>query len=186
MTIADNLDDTFIALCLEAASRSVDDLTGRQFGVVASAEERIYPVVWDLHYGLYVAEIDDLQTTDNLVVTVDGASLASTSYRLEPRNAAANGDPWTELYTDNASEPALGSGPLEVAVTAEWGWTAVPDTIKQCTLIQANRLYFRRRSPAGVAGSPSDGSELRMLARSDPDAWVLSRIARYNRDRLFV
>jgi hypothetical protein len=39
-------------------------------------------------------------------------------------------------------------------------------------LLQASRLDFRRVAPAGVAGSPETGSEVRLLARVDPDVAV--------------
>ena len=35
--------------------------------------------------------------------------------------------------------------------------------------IQASRLAARRGSPWGIAGSPTDGNEIRLLAQLDPD-----------------
>jgi hypothetical protein len=60
-----------------------------------------------------------------------------------------------------------------VQVTATWGWTAVPATIKKATLLQASRFYKRRDAPFGVAGSPDMGSEMRLLAKVDPDVEVM-------------
>jgi hypothetical protein len=62
-----------------------------------------------------------------------------------------------------------------VKVTALWGWTAVPVAVKQATLLQASRFFSRRHSPYGVAGSPELGSEIRLLARVDPDVGVSLR-----------
>ena len=64
-------------------------------------------------------------------------------------------------------------------VTARWGWAAVPSTIKQATLLQASRLLARRDAPFGIAGSPDVGSEIRLLARVDPDVAVA--VAPYRR-----
>jgi len=46
---------------------------------------------------------------------------------------------------------------------------------KVATVLQANRLLKRRHAPFGVAGSPELGSELRLLARVDPDVAVSLR-----------
>lgn len=49
----------------------------------------------------------------------------------------------------------------------------VPDTVKLATMIQASRLYHRRNSPFGIAGSVEMGSELRLFNKVDPDVAVL-------------
>jgi hypothetical protein len=71
-----------------------------------------------------------------------------------------------------------------VRVTALWGWSAVPPAIEQATLLQASRLLIRRDSPYGVAGSPEAGTEIRLLARLDPDVDVA--VAPYRRRRRVV
>lgn len=40
-----------------------------------------------------------------------------------------------------------------VQVTARWGWSAVPETIKIATLIQAGRFWERRTNPGGALAS---------------------------------
>lgn len=161
--IPDTEDDAQVALAVAAASRAVDQATGRQFGVVAEAEERFYEPVYDRRRGCWVVTIDDLMSTEDM--TVNGAAYDAGLHRLEPRNAPAKGRPWTELVITSG-------GSAEVAITALWGWTAVPDAIEQATLLQANRFLSRRNSPYGVAGSPDQGSEVRLAARVDPDVKV--------------
>lgn len=180
LRISDPVDDPEISLAVEAASRAIDHATNRQFGLVAAAEARTYETWWSPRRGLYVADIDDLMTTDNLVVTVSSSPVASSAYELTPANAAAKGRPWTRIGLRSVTPAALGAGPDTVAITAEWGWSAVPDTIKQATLIQASRVFARQRSPFGVAGSPELGNELRLLAKVDPDVAVL--LQNYRRD----
>ncbi len=180
LKIGDATDDPELGLAVEAASRAIDHAANRQFGLVATAEARTYDVRWSRSRGLYVADIDDLMTTDNLVVTVSSSTVASSAYELTPINAAAEGRPWTRLGLQSATPSTLGTGPSTVTATAEWGWTAVPDTIKQATLIQASRIFARQRSPFGVAGSPEMGNELRLLAKVDPDVAVLLQDYRRN------
>lgn len=172
LRIPDDVDDTEIGFAITAASRAIDRATGRQFGVVAAAEERFYTPYWDRDLEVYAVDIDDLQTTTDLAVEDENAetlaalvTLGDGGYRLEPRNALQIGRAWTRLVTTTC-----GTG--DWAVTAIWGWTAVPDTIKQAVLMQVNRLIKRREAPFGVAGSP-EGGELRLLAKLDPDVEVL-------------
>jgi hypothetical protein len=190
--------DTALGYAIAAASRSVDQATGRQFGQVSAPEVRYYPVPrWERRHWHWVAPIDDVMTTVGLVVEFDGAadhtySTAITDYLLRPLNASAKGRPATELVIHaSAANPLLGSfgalgglagvgGPYglredALRVTARWGWTAVPDAVKEATLLQASRILSRRNSPHGIAGSPEAGSETRLLAKLDPDVMVALR-----------
>lgn len=175
LRIGDTVDDPELGLAVESASRAIDHATNRQFGVVDSAEARTYEVRWSRTKGLWVADIDDLMTTTGLVVTVSGSAVASSNYQLYPLNAAAESMPWTRLGLESATPTSLGAGPATIEATAQWGWSTVPDTIHNATLIQAARFHARQRSPLGVAGSPEMGSELRLLAKADPDVEVMVR-----------
>jgi hypothetical protein len=196
--IGDSVDDAQIGLALTTASRAIDQATGRQFGKVAVPTARYYTARWeprrDGHWrgyrthaspyggygGRWQVGIDDLMTSTDLVVAFDGDEDQSygssiTDYQLGPVNAAADGRPWTELWVRPASavQPTCLEGGLQV--TARWGWPGVPDPIRQACLLQASRLLARRDAPFGVAGSPETGSEVRLLARLDPDVAVAVR-----------
>lgn len=170
MRIDDNVDDAQLTLAISAASRAVDNHTNRQFGVVAATEQRIYTAEWDRRRCRWIVEIDDLMN-DTITVTVAAGEI--TAYTLEPVNAAQQGKPWTHLVVDPDS-PVTPTRSTEHGVTidAVWGWAAVPEPIEQATLLQASRFHSRRFSPYGVAGSPELGSEMRLLARVDPDVAV--------------
>jgi hypothetical protein len=170
------VDDEFLALDLTAASRAVDRATNRQFGLVAAAEQRFYTPYWDRELVRWVIDIDDLQTTTGFVPLLqneDGTDLGSVDdYVLEPRNAAAQGEPWTRVVVGTGSTYAPTGLRHQAAFTGQWGWTEVPTPITQATLLQTSRFTIRRSSPYGVAGSPDEGSEMRLLARLDPDVAV--------------
>lgn len=170
LRIDDNADDAELAAYITAASRSIDQHCNRQFGVVAAPEQRWYTARPNFRRGLWVVDVDDLMSTIGLTVLVD--TTAVTKYTLEPRNAAAEGKPWTRLVfaTDAEKQPDGSAG--QVAATAPWGWTAFPVAVKQAAKLQGSRFAARRDSPYGIAGSPSQGSELRLLARVDPDVAV--------------
>lgn len=166
--------DAFIASWITATSRNVDDFCGRQFGNTGTAQARVYDGVYDAHLMQYVYEIDDVQNITGMTVANSaGTLLAAASYTLWPRNAASKGWPYTQLRTGSS---VIGSyafptppNPGTLTITAIWGWTAIPSAAPTGLLLQAARLAKRRDSPFGVAGSPTEGSELRLLAQLDPD-----------------
>jgi hypothetical protein len=128
--------------------------------VQVAAETRTYPTTWDRHTGCYVADIDDLMDVDDLTV-VNGSGVVTTDYELGPTNALKKGKPYERIFTTAA-------GPL--VMDAPWGWTTgIPSAVKTGLFLQGARLAARRDSPFGVAGSPTEGSEVRLLAQLDPD-----------------
>ncbi len=175
LEIGGTADDTELALWITAASRAVDRYCSgaipRQFGK-DSAVSRVYrrPPYYDPSLCLWVLEIDDLQDTTGFMV--NGVAYASSGATLLPDNAPADGVPYTQLgFT---SMPVL-----PTTLLAPWGWIAIPAQVQGAVRLQCNRWNFRRRSPAGVAGSPDSGSETRLLARLDPDvATVLVGLTR--------
>lgn len=154
--VDDGADAVEVAWAIAAASRAVDDACGRQFGKVAAPEVRTYTPYWDGLRCCWMVEIDDLATVTGSLLA--GAVLDPAN--LYPRNAVVKGKVWTRLAVDAADE---------VTVTGAWGWPAVPTAVLQATALQASRLLARRDSPFGVAGSPQQGSELRLLAKLDAD-----------------
>lgn len=178
LRILDDVDDAQLALAIAAASRAVDQATRRQFGVLSVAAARYYTVRQDDRRDAYVIDCDDLMSTSGFAAAADTEgdgtfSTSVTDYTLLPRNAAADGEPWTQIVFGTASEVATTVD--SIRVTALWGWTSVPDTVKQATLLQATRVLKRRDAPFGVAGSPDSGTEMRLLAKVDPDVAVLLR-----------
>lgn len=178
LRIDDNDDDLQLATAATSASRAIDRFTCRQFGLIDAPEARYYTARWSRSRGMWLVAIDDLMTETGLEVATeqyaDGIFVAVTAPVLRPRNALQKGRPWTELAIPNESAV----GPLfgrdgGVRVTGRWGWTSVPVTVEQAALLQGSRVFARRDAPFGVAGSPEAGSELRLLAKVDPDVAVM-------------
>lgn len=172
LKITDSTDDAWIALVVTAASRAVDRHTRRQFGLVDTPVERVCPgATYRSERGRWSVPIPDLMTVTGLAVDVGGTT--TTDATLEPVDAALEGKPWTRLVLGYLGDYTWPDADRSVTVTARWGWTSVPATVKTATLLQAQRFYARRDSPYGVAGSPDLGSELRLLAKVDPDVAVM-------------
>lgn len=159
----DTTDNDKLQRNIAAASRSIDKHCHRQFGKVDGAQLRTYTARG------YAVDIDDLM--DLTAVTVTSAGLPATVSRWLPQNAAFDGVPYTRLYLTGT----VSSAPAAISITGLWGWAAVPDSVKEATLLQALRFSLRKNSPFGVAGSPDLGSELRLLEKVDPDVAVMLR-----------
>lgn len=168
LRISDAVDDAEIAFAITAASRAVDRHTNRQFGLVAAPEARTYTARWDRERRRYVVYVDDFMTTVGLVLA-DDDGVAITDYTVKPSNADKIGRPWTHIVIGaggNCREDGI-------VATIKWGWTVTPVPVKQATELQASRFFGRRNAPFGVAGSPELGSEMRLLAKVDPDVAVI-------------
>jgi hypothetical protein len=171
LRVTDSVDDLQLAQAVTSASRAIDGACNRQFGVVDAVEERLYTAFPDYDRGRWVIVVDDLQTTDDLVILVDGEEL--TDYRMDPPNAVAKGKAWTRIVVGKDSDVVPTGEECEVAATGLWGWSlGYPGAVIGATLLQASRWANRRDSPFGVVGSPDNGSELRLLAKLDPDVHV--------------
>jgi len=169
--IPDLDDDTQVARAITAASRAIDRHCNRQFGKADAVVERLYTARPDYQSGYWTVDVDDLHTATGLAVAVAGDTVATWS--LKPSNAAADGRPWTRLAFTAGSERMPRGCDDEVALTTTgWGWAAVPLEVEQACVLQAHRFLSRRNTPFGVAGSPADGSEMRLLSKVDPDVAV--------------
>lgn len=164
---ADTADDTEINLAIAAASRAIDSYCNRQFGQITSATTRYF----EAESRNYV-KIFDLYTTTQLTVALDldndgvfeETLTLDTDFRLVPRNAPGDLEPWTGIELIPGGTYAFPHYPYYLAhypctlveVSARWGWTAVPDSVKQATLLQAD--VFMKRRQAGLAGDYSSTS----------------------------
>ncbi|HEY5880107.1 MAG TPA: hypothetical protein VIU11_14450 [Nakamurella sp.] len=186
--IDDVADDTIIEAALSASSRAIDYACDprpehfRQFGQTDAVEDRYFTASrrgYDTPVrGQWVALVDDIATAVGLVVAADGGSGAYTPVEgttLLPRNAAAHGRPATAILFAGSSMPTPPASADAVKVTGTWGWPAIPTAIHEACLMQSSRLIARRDAPFGVAGSPETGTEIRLLARLDPDVELMVR-----------
>ena len=190
LRISDSVDDTPLGVAITAASRAIDYTTNRQFGN-STATARYYEYDGLVFGGSKrpMLAIDDLQSLTSLAVALDNDNdelwettiVNDTDFDLWPYNAAADGEPWTHLVLRSGTSVLAGFPVYErsVKITGIWGWTSVPTVVKQACLIQAARFFIRRDAAFGIAGSPDAGSELRLLARLDPDvALMLAGVTR--------
>lgn len=176
--VPDGADESQMELAIAAASRAIDRATGRQFGKVDAPEARAYTARFSFQRNRWMVAVDDVMESSGLTVKFDedgDETYAAdiTAFGLRPANAHRAARPWEQIVVHPTSAVLPTDAESAVQVTATWGWTAVPDAVKEACLLQASRLIARRDSPYGVAGSPEMGAELRLLAKVDPDVDVV-------------
>jgi len=157
---------------INTASRAIDDFcgVGRKFWLDNTPIARDFRVrepniAW-------VYDIGDLTglkiETDDVG---DGSFLttwSSTDYDLSPfQEDTDKAHTWYRIHAIGRQFP-VNSIRRTLRVTAKWGWSAVPDQIKQATLMKANILVLRKDSPYGVAGF-SEYGVVRLNRSEDPE-----------------
>lgn len=166
---------------INAASRAIDKFCGRWFWQSAGTSTRVYRPD-----DPYTAWVDDISTTTGLVIKTDTSgdgTWATTwdtgDYQLEPLNqdvghASDTVEPyawWRIEAIDDKAFP-LSDGAVSLQVTARFGWSGIPDDVREACLLKSARLYKRRDSAMGVAGF-GDMGVVRITARDSDIAMLL-------------
>lgn len=156
----DKLDAGLLEASVRVGSRAIDKYTRRRYWKNTSVSNRLFNVFdpWDPTF----VYIDDVATLTGVVVKTDdgtgayATTMASTDYMLLPLNADKDGGAysWNELIALNGKTfPVSPSGRPSIQVTATWGFSAVPDQVRESCLLKASRYYKRKDSPWGIEGT---------------------------------
>jgi hypothetical protein len=166
----DEVDDARLEAIVRAVSRNIDDWTGRRFYTSTADEVRYFTACSDER-----VDVGDILSVTNLHTDYNGdrvfeSTWSSTDYELEPVNSSLEGLPYSAIYAAPLASysfpPRLRRG---VKVTGRWGYsTAAPDVVREACLIQVSRIFRRRDSPFGIAGSLDMGT-IKLAAQLDPD-----------------
>lgn len=183
LNITDTADDFEITLAVEAACRSIDEITGRYFW--RGTDTRTYVPV-----SISRQPVDDLVSVTTLKVDRDGDGVfeetwtQGTDFALEVSpglyNTSARGETWpytaVVVITGGKLFPFtwMWSHLDRVQVAGVFGWPAVPATVKQAALIAAADLFKIKDAPFGVAGFGEFG-----VVRIQQNPRVMSLLRRY-------
>jgi hypothetical protein len=175
LRITDAIDDALLNTAISAASRWVDSYCDRSFSKSTAVREyvptgRMDPlIVDDIHVVTAVKIDEDLDRTF-------GTTLRPIDFQLEPvNNRAAGQDGWPYVRIRPQEEgywPLALERRATVRVEGTFGWNAVPDAVREATILQSSRLYTRLDSPLGVAGFGDMGA-MRVSFKGDPDVAML-------------
>lgn len=186
LQIEDSHDDIAIEAAILAASRQIDEYCQRFFyqeGTVQSPATKYYTA-----YSPWYVETDDIVQLTELACDVDFEQTYTQVWNLttppldvmyEPVNNPSKGWPYTRIL-------AIGSYvfpyffPQTVRVRGVFGFPQVPYEVEMACKIQAARLFVRKQSPFGIAGSVELGT-VRLNSRLDPDVEMLLKTFRRNK-----
>ena len=167
--------DTAITSIIKSASRIVDDHCGRQFNDAGSVSARVFESI-----GAGLAMVDDFSTATGLIVetgpdstTGYSTTISGNDYTLLPLNGVVEHMPgyaYNRIKLANTSSFCSSNGKPALRVTARWGWAAVPDGVKDATLIVGAKLFGRRYSPSGQPIAGAGDFMFRISSRDDPNA----------------
>jgi len=180
--------DTNLENAITSASREIDQYCGRIFYETTSQSNHYTP------YNTIIQEVDDISTTTGLVVkldtnddgTHDKTLTINTDFVVLPVNtvnALDQNQPFTHIkILDTRSNERFDPDIFNnIKVTAKFGFSSVPDAIKQATFLQSTRLFKRKDSPFSTYGNPETGTA-ELFNRFDPDA--LKLIKGYQKKKL--
>jgi hypothetical protein len=178
--------DARIEAAINAASRQIDDYTGRRFWQDSTVQTREFYA--DDYRELMSAadQVLDISTATGLIVKIDtnddgtfGTTLTvGAHFVLLPTNAADDSEPFTGIRMVDSiyNFPRYTSGRPGVQVTAKFGWAAVPDPVAQACLVQSVLLF--KATDAAMGGlSFGDGAFMRVRGGLNPIA--ASLVERY-------
>ena len=137
-------DDAEILAQLTAVSRWIESYCGRIFNQSSASVVRYFD-----GQGYSDLAIDDLTTLANVDVDDDDdgtyeIAVTLTNVHSLPSNAAERGEPYTSLelvrYPSNSQLSRFPRGRRSVKITGTWGWPAVPNAVKEATILLAREL----------------------------------------------
>lgn len=183
--ISDTNDDAGMTNALKTASEDIELYCDRQFNKATTATARVFPVELS-----YLAEVDDFHTVTDLVIATDSSgdgtydqTWSAADYQLEPLNGMVNGQlgwPYSEIHAVGSLRfPCTRRASLQV--TAQWGWAAVPATIKEVCLMVAQEVFKLKDAAFGVAGVNDFG-----VVRVRENPLAVAKLARYRTEAVRV
>jgi len=170
----DATDDTVIEALIEAASRRIDRITGRNF--YARTETHYF----DVPAGRELRLDDDLLTVTTLT-NGDGTVLTTADYSLLP----ASKPPYRRVRLKDTSThiwqgSAAGGFELVISLAGTWGWSATaPDDIVEACMEITKHSYKRRTGDGAQAATITAAGVV--LTPADIPGYILANLQVYKR-----
>ena len=167
--------DALLLLLAARASRAIDRYTKREPGAyyVNADTTRYFTAEGDV--SLQVGEMAAVPTTVSIAEAgdiTDLTALVATDYFMEPYNALAEGLPYNFIKLDvlNGDWAYWPGFQKSVVIVGKFGYAAaVPDDVKQCSIIQCARWFKRGQQGFQDTGAIIELGQLRYTRTMDPD-----------------
>lgn len=181
-----NTYDALLADAISSTSREIEDFCHRQFHTAGAATARVYQPLDPAR-----VFVDDFHTAVGLIVETDDDNdgifetvWAASDYELRPLNGVRNGQPGWPYWEIAAvgSKRFTGSCRANVRVTADWGWAAIPEPVRQAAFILASDTFQLKDQRLGIAGSDQFGQ----IVRVRDNQLAASKLKHYVRQKAYV
>jgi hypothetical protein len=153
-SITGSSQDEALQKAVTRASRAIDRRCGRRFWRDGVVSVRGYPSVRGrtaYSSGSEVFLTEDIADSATVSVAIGGVATEAEGLSFSYFSSSGDQGAITGLI-----RPSWYGG--RVAITAEFGWPAVPESIEEATLLLANRRYMRKDSPEGTSGWSAEGA----------------------------
>ena len=165
--------DDLLEAIIEGVSRKIDDECHRFFYLTSSQTRWYRPLTSEDVF------IDDIPADSDLSAiaidtdddgTVNNTLTAITDYVLEPYNAPLDGKPYQKITRRRRGQFLFPTGAdKSVAVTAAFGWTAIPKPVVEACKLQVERIFMRGGTPLGSNSMTALGKMTLTIPSLDPD-----------------
>lgn len=167
LRLTDNADDVLLENSIEAASRRIDGYCGTFF------YQKVATVDLFTRFPYYCG-IPDLASSAITLRTDDkgdgsfSTTWSASDYFFEPTDTAVTGVPYRRIVASGARTFPLLLQPSKPAVrlTGIFGWSAVPDDVREACVLLAMRGFARYNSALGIVGFADMAITVRAV---DPD-----------------
>jgi len=168
-SISDNLDNTTLEPAITDACRAIDVWCAQVFYDAGSATAKTFRPS-----DPYCVEVLPFSTTTGLVIETDAnddgtyeVAWASTDYELDvfggDYNTVLGSAPYNKIRAVGSYLfPTANRRRISLQVTAQWGWSAVPQNVKAAAKILAVDLWKRKDTPFGITTGTVDFGGLRI------------------------
>lgn len=168
LRISDSADDALLENAIEGASRRIDGYCGRRFYQQTQAislfarDSYTLPVIDDL------VSVTTLKTDDDGDGTFETTWTAGTDYQLEPLDRSLTGQPIRTVTAIGGKTFPLFTVPAlpSAQINGVWGWSAIPDDVREACVLLAMRGFARYNAALGVVGFADMAIQVRAV---DPD-----------------
>lgn len=170
LRLSDSIDDTLIENAIEGASRRIDGYCGRWFYKTTAQAVSMFA------NNAYRLMTNDIATTTGLVLKIDSSGTGTfdqtltlgTDYIVEPTDYLVQKRPIRTLTMVGGYTYPMFYIPSipAVEVTAQWGWNAVPDDVREACVLLSMRQFARYNAALGVMAFADMAITVRAV---DPD-----------------
>ena len=168
LRITDVTDDALLEKAIEGASRRIDGYTGRFFYQQSATISMYTRDIYTVQLQNDLVSVTTLKTDDNGDGSFENTWTVNTDYQLQPLNTVLQSRPYNRVVAVGGKTfPIMIQPDLPgVQINGVWGWSSVPDDVREACVLLSMRGFARYNAALGVVGFADMAIQVRSV---DPD-----------------